>query len=162
MTGWPESLLYEELDIAQYLYNTQCVRGSGLYTSSKVSGVDIGFNTDAGSHLQCKLSNNQCNWDEVSLKFPSICVVLYQDIFSIVCQLSVDFSDHHMATTTADKATCYLPSLCTAVDCCVEITSLSRSFNFYINIDPCNYLLRVGIDNFYFNQSLDRYTFGML
>lgn len=65
-----------------------------------------------------------------------------------------------MSTTTADKVTCYLPSLCTAVDCCVEVEPLSRSFNVYLHIDPCNYLLRVGIDNFYFNQSLDRYTFG--
>ena len=78
----------------------------------------------------------------------------------LVCQLSVDFTGHHMSTTTADKVTCYLLSLCTAVDCCVEVTPLSRSFHLYLSIDPCNYLLRVGIDNFYLNQSLDRYTFG--
>ena len=72
----------------------------------------------------------------------------------------MDFTGHHMSTTAADKVTCYLPSLCTAVDCCVEVTPLSRSFHLYLNIDPCNYILRVGIDNFYLNQSLDRYTFG--
>lgn len=55
MSGWPELLLYEELDIAQYVYSTQCVRGAGLYTSSSVSGVNIGFNTDAASYSQCKL-----------------------------------------------------------------------------------------------------------
>ena len=72
----------------------------------------------------------------------------------------MDFTGHHMSTTTADKVTCYLPSLCTAIECCVEVTPLSRSFHLYLNIDPCNYLLRVGIDIFYLNQSLDRYTFG--
>ena len=54
MTGWPEALLYEELDIAQYLYSAQCSRGSGLYTSSMAAGISIGFNTDAGSNPECK------------------------------------------------------------------------------------------------------------
>lgn len=56
MNGWPELLLFEELDIAQYVYSTQCARGSGLYTSSSVSGVDIGFNTDAASYSQSKIN----------------------------------------------------------------------------------------------------------
>lgn len=56
MTGWPELLLFEELDIAQYVYSTQCVRGTGLYTSSSVSGVNIGFNTDAASYSQSKIN----------------------------------------------------------------------------------------------------------
>lgn len=80
--------------------------------------------------------------------------------FISVCQLGVDLAANALEATTASQVSCYLPTLCTAVDCCVDVPAISTSFNAHVEIDPCKYMLRVGIDKFSFNKSLDRYTFG--
>lgn len=56
MIGWLELLLFEELDIVQYVYSIQCVRGIGLYISFFVLGVNIGFNIDVVLYLQSKIN----------------------------------------------------------------------------------------------------------
>lgn len=56
MNGWLELLLFEELDIVQYVYSIQCVRGIGLYISFSVLGVNIGFNIDVVLYLQSKIN----------------------------------------------------------------------------------------------------------
>ena len=80
--------------------------------------------------------------------------------FSLVCQLSVDLVTNALEASSASQMTCYLPTRCTAVECCVEVPAISTSFNAHVDIDPCNYMLRIGIEKFSFNKSLDQYSFG--
>ena len=48
------------------------------------------------------------------------------------------------------------------VDCCVDVETLQRSMNAFVNVDLCNYQLRVGIDKIRFNRTLYGYKWGEL
>ncbi|XP_062581277.1 uncharacterized protein LOC134243073, partial [Saccostrea cucullata] len=81
-------------------------------------------------------------------------------IISQLCQLAVDLENNPLTIESARRVTCYVPSLCTAVDCCVDVPSLDMSFHTYISIDPCQYTLRIGIEKYSFQRSLDQLRFG--
>ncbi|XP_062582876.1 uncharacterized protein LOC134244633, partial [Saccostrea cucullata] len=76
-----------------------------------------------------------------------------------LCQLAVDLENNPMTIDSARRVTCYVPSLCTAVDCCVDVPSLDMSFHTYISIDPCQYMLKIGIEKYSFQRSLDQLRF---
>lgn len=57
-------------------------------------------------------------------------------------------------------ATCILSGICTGVKCCISVPRLSLSIEAYVEINPCNKTLQVGIENLRFNRSLYGYTFG--
>ena len=84
---------------------------------------------------------------------------IYHFVFS-VCQLGVNLVNRSLDARSALLVSCYLPSLCTGFQCCVDVPDLNMSFNAYLSVDPCNYMLTVGIEKFTFNKSLDHYTFG--
>ena len=77
-----------------------------------------------------------------------------------VCQLEVDLANRSLDARSSLLVSCYLPSICTGFHCCVDVPAINMSFNAYLSVDPCNYMLTVGIENFSFNKSLDYYTFG--
>ncbi|CAG2253142.1 unnamed protein product [Mytilus edulis] len=49
---------------------------------------------------------------------------------------------------------CYINGHCSSVDCCVYDEKILTSLNVFINIDSCNYVLEVGIENYKFSKSL--------
>ncbi|XP_078340722.1 uncharacterized protein LOC144627472 [Crassostrea virginica] len=79
---------------------------------------------------------------------------------SQMCQLEVDLANRSLDARSSLLVSCYLPSICTGFHCCVDVPAINMSFNAYLSVDPCNYMLTVGIENFSFNKSLDYYTFG--
>jgi len=58
------------------------------------------------------------------------------------------------------SVSCNLGDTCTSVDCCIDVTEISKSINVFFNIDTCNYRLSGGIENLIFNKSLINYKFG--
>lgn len=77
-----------------------------------------------------------------------------------VCQLAVDLENNPLTLESAGEVTCYVPSLCTAVDCCVEVPALDMSFHTFLSIDPCQYMLKIGIEKYSFQKSLDELSLG--
>lgn len=58
-------------------------------------------------------------------------------------------------------ATCMIPSHCTAVDCCIDVDFLGRSFHTYLDLDTCNNQFTVGIEKLKLDPvSLLDYKFG--
>ncbi|KAL3873866.1 hypothetical protein ACJMK2_036950, partial [Sinanodonta woodiana] len=55
---------------------------------------------------------------------------------------------------------CHIPSLCTGVQCCVDVEFLNRSFNAFLLLDSCNYKLTVGIEKLNFTKHLFDYSWG--
>lgn len=76
------------------------------------------------------------------------------DICLLDCQMAVS------TTPLSGDLTCLIKDTCTSVSCCMDVNFLQRAFETYVTIDPCNYLLEVGIEKLYFNVSLNDFTFG--
>lgn len=74
--------------------------------------------------------------------------------------MALDLENNPLSPDSVSKVTCYVPSLCTAVDCCVDVPDLDMSFHAYLSIDPCQYTLRVGIDKYSFTVALDQLEYG--
>lgn len=55
---------------------------------------------------------------------------------------------------------CNIKSDCTSSECCTEIDFLKRSFHTYLDIDPCNFVLKVGIEKFNREISIAEYQWG--
>ncbi|KAK3102203.1 hypothetical protein FSP39_009587 [Pinctada imbricata] len=72
------------------------------------------------------------------------------------CPLDVSTTD-----ITGD-GTCLIPSTCTAVDCCVDVGFMSRSFRAHMELDPCGEMIRVGVERLAFNLTLAEHGFGMI
>ncbi|XP_076086926.1 uncharacterized protein LOC143057501 [Mytilus galloprovincialis] len=49
---------------------------------------------------------------------------------------------------------CYINGHCSSIDCCVYDEKILTSLNVFINIDSCNDVLEVGIENYKFSKSL--------
>ncbi|XP_063447893.1 uncharacterized protein LOC134727441 [Mytilus trossulus] len=56
--------------------------------------------------------------------------------------------------------TCHLDSSCTAVDCCLDSTSLDLTFNGYVRLDPCNYKIYIGLEGIDLDYTLIDFGFG--
>ncbi|CAG2247494.1 unnamed protein product [Mytilus edulis] len=92
---------------------------------------------------------NQCNRSE-SPYFPQS-----SDGWNIACPHTIQST-----YSLPDNMVCSLSDTCTSVDCCVDIKLLGRSFHIYLDIDPCHYMLTVGIERMRFNKSLLDYSWG--
>ncbi|KAK3101652.1 hypothetical protein FSP39_005219 [Pinctada imbricata] len=74
-------------------------------------------------------------------------------------------SDCPLEVSTTDitgDGTCLIPSTCTAVDCCVDVGFMSRSFRAHMELDPCGEMIRVGVERLAFNLTLAEHGFGMI
>ena len=49
---------------------------------------------------------------------------------------------------------------CLETDCCVDVVELGRSIRTFVEVDFCNYQLRVGIDRLKFNRTLAGFNWG--
>lgn len=61
---------------------------------------------------------------------------------------------------TSQPVLCTISSKCTEVRCCVAVSPISRNFAAYIDIDPCNHRMTVGIEDYKTNVNLLSYTYG--
>lgn len=56
--------------------------------------------------------------------------------------------------------TCYLGEDCNSVQCCLDVEFIGRSFHFFVNFDPCNYMIKFGIERLEMDILLDSYQWG--
>ena len=56
--------------------------------------------------------------------------------------------------------TCYLSNTCTGIDCCAQVDMLGLSINAFVDLDPCNNTLTVGIEKFIYKTSILDIDFG--
>ncbi|VDI33335.1 Hypothetical predicted protein, partial [Mytilus galloprovincialis] len=56
--------------------------------------------------------------------------------------------------------TCYLDDSCNNVQCCLDVDLIDRSLHFFVNFDPCNYVIKFGIEKLEMDILLDSYHWG--
>ncbi|XP_053400990.1 uncharacterized protein LOC123541000 [Mercenaria mercenaria] len=56
--------------------------------------------------------------------------------------------------------TCALQESCSAVDCCIDVYLLEKSFNVKFNLNPCTNMLEIGIERLTFDLPLEDYISG--
>ena len=65
----------------------------------------------------------------------------------------------HVTSLPSDMV-CQITNSCTAIDCCVKADPLSHNFHTYLDIDPCNFKIKFGIDKLQFTFNLKDFQFG--
>lgn len=65
-----------------------------------------------------------------------------------------------LVTSLPSNMVCRMSSSCTAIDCCVQVAPLSHSFHTYLDISPCDFIIKFGIDKVQFTFNLKDFTFG--
>ncbi|VDH92137.1 Hypothetical predicted protein [Mytilus galloprovincialis] len=75
---------------------------------------------------------------------------------------STDCSSSSTALPHLDTSvlTCYLDDSCNNIQCCLDVSLIDRSLHFFLNIDPCNYVIKVGIERLEMDILLSRYQWG--
>ena len=98
------------------------------------------------------------NWDSPFIYENILPCLQYYTLllFSDSCEFSVDFP------SLPSYMSCQLSSSCTQVSCCMNVSSIGRSFEMKLNIDPCTYSLTVGIENFDNKELLFDFDWGVL
>ncbi|VDI45263.1 Hypothetical predicted protein [Mytilus galloprovincialis] len=69
-------------------------------------------------------------------------------------------SNRHVFSPLPSNITCNIQDHCTAVDCCIHVELLNRSFHVYMDIDSCYYRLTVGIERMNYTMNLFDYKWG--
>ena len=59
---------------------------------------------------------------------------------------------------SSDMVSCRVLSSCTAIECCVDVTPLGKTFTVLLEVDACNKELTIGIDEY---KTKLPYEFGM-
>ena len=49
---------------------------------------------------------------------------------------------------------------CTAIDCCIDLTQMAKSFHVFLHLDNCYKRLKVGIENYFIDIAYLDYEFG--
>ena len=55
---------------------------------------------------------------------------------------------------------CRISSSCTYVKCCIHDEITQRNFEIHFHIDPCNFSIVFGIEQYIFEESLLEFDFG--
>lgn len=79
------------------------------------------------------------------------------NIYIIACPLNTTLSS---ISTQDIGIPCHLTSLCTGLECCLHAEKLDRDFHIQVIVDPCLFVVSIGIDNYVHNQSLSKYSLG--
>ncbi|CAG2257233.1 unnamed protein product [Mytilus edulis] len=110
--------------------------------------VSMCFESAGDCHYEYTVFDNTkipippCNWTETEHNVPGC--------FTPVTLASLDDS----------TITCNLDSSCRAIECCLDVPVIKKSAHIFMNLDTCNYQLRVGIEKHQFNITLRDYQFG--
>ncbi|XP_052083604.1 uncharacterized protein LOC127720904 [Mytilus californianus] len=97
------------------------------------------------------LKEKQCSRHDPS----SVFAAQYQG-WSTDCR-STSISLPHLDTSVI---TCYLDDSCNNVQCCLDVDLIDRSLYFFVNFDPCNYVLKFGIERLEMDILLNSYHWG--
>ncbi|VDI23782.1 Hypothetical predicted protein, partial [Mytilus galloprovincialis] len=89
------------------------------------------------------LQDDQCGEDTSKFK---------HSIFTNACPLNVSGKD-------LIEIPCHLSALCSGIECCVHSNKLNRDFHTIVLIDPCSFVVTVGIEDFVYNTSITEFSF---
>lgn len=86
-------------------------------------------------------------------------------VYVVTSHMSCLFSDCPLQMSNlpaiTGSASCHITSLCTGIYCCIEDDGItSRSYQTYVNIDPCKFKMTVGIEKLTFSVLLFDYEQG--
>ena len=59
-----------------------------------------------------------------------------------------------------DDITCYQDDTCMGIQCCLDVDFISRSFHSFLTVDPCNYVIRFGVEKLKFDVTMDTFDWG--
>ena len=59
-----------------------------------------------------------------------------------------------------NNTNCYISSSCSAFQCCQDIGVLSTTFETAIELDPCNFILRIRIEKLTFEIRFHDFSWG--
>jgi hypothetical protein len=49
---------------------------------------------------------------------------------------------------------CFVDSTCRGIQCALDVSFISRTFEFFMKLEPCEYSLKVGIERLQFERTL--------
>ncbi|VDI08519.1 Hypothetical predicted protein [Mytilus galloprovincialis] len=93
---------------------------------------------------------------ECSRQDPSSIFALQYQGWSTDCKSSTTALPH----LDTSVITCYLDDSCNNVQCCLDVDLIDRSLHFFLNFDPCNYVIKVGIERLEMDIFLTDYQWG--
>lgn len=138
--------LQEDLGLAQYLKNKQCTE-----TDDRYIGQTNGWRKGWYNYIYARNIRLKNLWK--SGVFQPCMNALFCNITD--CPLPV------VTSSLPTGALCQIPSTCTSVQCCITTHSpLERSFSVFLDLDPCNHRISLGIENFVHEISLYDFTYG--
>lgn len=63
--------------------------------------------------------------------------------------------------TLPGNMVCQIGESCTSLDCCIGASIIQHNFHAYLDIDPCNFVIKFGIDRLEFVIYMQEFTFGI-
>ncbi|KAK3609658.1 hypothetical protein CHS0354_035943 [Potamilus streckersoni] len=74
------------------------------------------------------------------------------------CNATLQLPD--LSGYTAAPLTCHITDMCTALECCVNVMRIGRTIEISAYFDTCNFVMKVGIENYIHSVSLFDYQWG--
>ena len=71
-------------------------------------------------------------------------------------------SSYQKSDLSALPLMCSITSKCTEIHCCLSVSPIGRSFEVFIDLDPCYNTLKLGVEAYTAKISLRKYEFGKL
>lgn len=79
------------------------------------------------------------------------------DVTNFITECNIPMS---MLPNNPEFVTCKIRDSCTSLECCLITGKLGRSFKLFIEIEPCLFQLRLGIEEMTFNMLLFDFEWG--
>ena len=81
-------------------------------------------------------------------------------VYFIECQKDLTQSGSPLPSLPSNMV-CQITESCTGIDCCVRVDPIHHNFHVYLDIDPCNFKIKFGIDKFQFEIYMQDFDFGV-
>lgn len=81
-------------------------------------------------------------------------------LFIVVCPKDLSQSDSSLPSMPSIMV-CQITESCTGIDCCIRADPIHHNFHAYLDIDPCNFKIKFGIDKFEFEVYMQNFQFGV-
>lgn len=80
--------------------------------------------------------------------------------FFSVCPKDLSQVNSNLPTLPSNMV-CQIGETCTSLDCCIGASIIQHNFHAYLDIDPCNFQIKFGIDRLEFVIYMQEFTFGI-
>ncbi|CAG2253144.1 unnamed protein product [Mytilus edulis] len=162
-------------------YSIEDFSGESMYLVSL--NISVCFESNKPCHASAQILSNTwlkktlCAWDtsyyqsnfslaywlqskRISLPLPDYGQLLLFEDAGIAPYLQDDQScPLYTPAIHSFEVPCHLSALCTGIECCVYAIKLNRDFHTIVLVDPCSYVVTVGIEDFVYNTSITEFSF---